>query len=107
VSEFDRIRPPGARLWAPADEAAAPDPAGRAALFSPPTGARSGGEAAALELHCSRCGTATPLALSTLLRAALPLFLVVPWRRHPLFAVCPACRRRAWLQVTAAGGARG
>jgi hypothetical protein len=35
------------------------------------------------------------------MRAALPLMLVAPWRREPVFARCPACRRRSWLAIEA------
>jgi hypothetical protein len=53
-----------------------------------------------LRARCSRCGATSTLDASAVVRAALPLFLVAPWRRHPVFALCPACRYRAWLRVT-------
>lgn len=103
MSGFDRIKPPEARLLhrregsrVEPDEA---DPAGRATLFSAgpvPAGAPAAG---GLALTCSRCGASSPLDAATALRSAFPLFLLAPWKRHPVFAVCPACRHRAWLRV--------
>lgn len=73
------------------------DPEGRAALYS--HGAeRFGGSRGTATVHCSRCGETSPLDAGTALRSALPLFLVAPWRDHPVFAVCPACGRRSWLR---------
>lgn len=97
---FDRIKPPQQRLL---ERDATPDPEGRAALFTgggdrPATGAITDG----LVLECSRCGAASALDPAMAVRAALPLFLLAPWRSHPLFAVCPAGRHRAWLRVTRA-----
>jgi hypothetical protein len=97
VSGFDRIRRPSEGAARPSGIRAA-DPAGRAALFSAgatPAASPGGG----LALHCSRCGASSPLDAGTALRAAFPLFLVAPWRRHQVFAVCPACCRRAWLRL--------
>lgn len=99
---FDRIRPPQDRLAArgdgggPAEAATGAAGQGRQALFS--AGPRRQGTAA-VGVRCSRCGAATGLDARTAVRAAWPLVLVAPWRREPVFARCPACRRRSWLAV--------
>lgn len=93
---FDRIkrpsRPPAQGGPRGREDLRGVDPQGRAALFPD----RS--EGGALTVHCERCDAASSLDAATALRSALPLFLVAPWRSHPVFAVCPACRRRAWLR---------
>jgi hypothetical protein len=98
---FDRIKPPEDRLLrrAGGQRLSDPDadPAGRAALFSASSPAST---PAGLRLHCSRCGEWSALDAATALRAAVPLFLVAPWRDYPLFAVCPAGRHRAWLRLS-------
>lgn len=85
---FDRIRAPGASPRRAERDA---DPAGREALFSDPL--RRG-----LRVHCSRCGETSDVGAVGAVRALVPAFVVLPWRDHPVFAVCPACRRRAWLR---------
>jgi hypothetical protein len=87
---FDRIRPP--RAGRGRDE--------REELFS--AGGAGAGRGSALD--CSRCGASSALDAGVALRAAIPLFLVVPWREYPIFALCPACERRAWLRIRPAGG---
>jgi hypothetical protein len=105
---FDRIKPPDRRLLERPDErrpdSSEADPQGRAALFT-----RGGAPAQDLRhtplgitVHCSWCGRTSPLDAQTALRSAVPLVLFAPWRSHPLFAVCPACHRRAWLRVQGA-----
>ena len=94
---FDRIKTPQERLL---QRDADPDPTGRGALFS----AYGPGQPITdgLALHCSSCDASTPLDPQTAARAALSLFLLAPWRRdHPVFALCPACGRRAWVAVRA------
>lgn len=98
---FDRIKAPDQRLLERPEGARFDtddtDPDGRAALFShghPP----SGGPGGPPSVHCSRCDETTPVDAGTALRSVVPLFLVAPWRDHPVFAVCPACRRRSWLR---------
>jgi hypothetical protein len=117
---FDRIKPVDRRLLERRSgerlDTAEADADGRAALFSSGVerdrerararergGDPAGGEGAAAPLaaHCSRCDATTPVDAATAVRAVLPLAVVVPWRDHPVFAVCPACRQRAWLKVTA------
>jgi hypothetical protein len=111
---FDRIKPPEQRIMQRRagerlDEATA-DPAGRAALFSSGTSqagrSPEGGGSLGVAVHCSRCDTTTSLDAATAVRSALPLFLVLPWRDHPIFALCPACDHRAWLRLTAPVGER-
>jgi hypothetical protein len=81
LTGFDRIRAPRGDAQRPRDALfSAPAPTTRAAV------------------HCSRCDATSPLDLAGAARAAFPLFLVAPWRDHPVFAVCPACRHRAWLR---------
>lgn len=48
---------------------------------------------------CASCSVATPIGVGSILRVALPIALVVPWRAEPVFAICPSCRRRTWLAV--------
>jgi hypothetical protein len=126
---FDRIKPPDRRIMeraaGPRLDSEDADAEGRAALFTAGLqrdrdraareragGAgresarrrgheRGAGQAAAggLAVHCSRCDVTSPLDAGAALRSALPLFLVAPWRDHPLFAVCPACGHRSWLKL--------
>lgn len=97
---LDRIKPPEQRLLErpeglrlDGDEA---DPQGRAALYT--AGVRRGQAAGGVTVHCSRCDATSGLDVDTALRSALPLFLLAPWKDHPVFAVCPACGRRSWLR---------
>ncbi|MGI8874237.1 MAG: hypothetical protein ACR2KP_07915 [Egibacteraceae bacterium] len=94
---LDRIKAPQRRVQerSRGDRLEAPDAdqQGRAALFTPTQ--RRG---APITVHCSRCKATSPVDAGTALRSTLPLFLVAPWRDHPVFAVCPACRRRSWLR---------
>lgn len=83
-----RERPQGDRLDAPDA-----DQQGRAALFT-----HTQRRGPPITVHCSRCEATSPVDAGTALRSALPLVLVAPWRDHPVFAVCPACRRRSWLR---------
>lgn len=96
---LDRIKPPEQRLQErpeglrlDGDEA---DPHGRAALY---TGGGRRSRTAGVTVHCSRCRVTSSLAAGTALRSAVPLFLLAPWKDHPVFALCPACRRRSWLR---------
>lgn len=99
---FDRIKPPEERLLSRRAGADA-DPDGRAALFTGAPGRpATGGALEGLAVRCSRCGAVSPLDARTALRAVLPLALVAPWRDHPVFAVCPSGRHRAWLKLTRA-----
>jgi hypothetical protein len=125
---FDRIKPPERRLLERSDgprlDDDEADPNGRAALFSAGAGSSGGardvrgareGSASrthatrssqppsdgVLSVHCSRCDATSALDAGSALRAALPLFVVLPWRDHPVFALCPSCRHRAWLRVGA------
>jgi hypothetical protein len=80
-------------------ERPAADPQGGERRAAPGAGADRGSGAGGLAVHCSRCDATSPLDAGTAVRSALPLFLVVPWRDHPVFAICPACRHRAWLRI--------
>lgn len=96
---FDRIRPPEDRLLSRPEGRLQPgeaDPDGRAALFS--STSRPASTPGGVAVHCSRCGETSPVDAVTALRSALPLFLVAPWKDHPIFAICPAGRHRAWLR---------
>lgn len=103
MSGFDRIKPPERRLLerpAPRQpDSPEADAEGRAALFS--AGGRATPGLVLFAVECERCGAVSPLGPGAALRSALPLFLVAPWRRHPVFASCPACRRRSWLRPRA------
>lgn len=87
VSGFDRIRDPRQ------DPGVSAGGRARRALFSEPEPQPSPA------LICTLCGVAFALSLTTLVRVALPVAVVLPWKRAPLFAKCPACRRRTWLTV--------
>ncbi|HVM19841.1 MAG TPA: hypothetical protein VM307_07760 [Egibacteraceae bacterium] len=101
---FDRIKAPDA--WQRRQEGPGRDPQGRAALF---TGADEAVRAAGVappegfQVHCSRCDTSTAVgareAVGLAVRMAVPLFLIAPWKSHPVFAVCPSCGVRSWLRV--------
>lgn len=100
--EFDRIRPPRRRVRARGDDGEpAPPGGGRQALFSGGAARSEPAKAAGAAIRCSRCAATSPLDVRTAMRAALPLMLVAPWRREPVFARCPACRRRSWLAIEA------
>ncbi len=106
MSDFDRIKRPERRLLERPDagrfEVGEADPMGRAALFTTTSQAAAphpDARRAGLVVECSRCGAASPLGVASALRAAFPLLVVAPCRRYPVFAVCPACRRRAWVRV--------
>lgn len=106
---FDRIKPPEQRLLEREARRAVPgegDPTGREALFTGaderPTGPGIVESLPSVEVHCSRCDETATLDPGAALKAALPLFLLAPWRSHPVFAVCPGGRHRAWLKVTRA-----
>lgn len=99
VSDFDRIKAPDA--WARREQTDV-DPEGRAALFTgvdAAVGAAKVGPAEGFRVHCSRCDATSAVDGRTALRMAAPLFLVAPWRSHPVFAVCPGCGARSWLRV--------
>lgn len=104
---FERIKPVEQRLIDRGDhgpDGDHADEAGRAALFSA-TSARSARDPSVLmAAACDRCGETTPLDLRGLVRAAFPMVVLVPWRSHPVFALCPACHHRAWLRPVAPGG---
>ena len=55
-----------------------------------------------LSFVCSRCGTATPVTPRSVAQvmARMPVMLV--WREKPVHGVCPACRHRAWMEITRA-----
>lgn len=97
---FDRIKPPERRLMerseGPRFDSGDADPQGRAALYT--AGPEPGDDGAILTVQCSRCEVESRLDPMGALRSAVPLFLVAPWKAHPVFAVCPACRRRSWLR---------
>ena len=99
-SGFDRIKSPDS--WARREAGADADPQGRAALF---TGADEAVRAATagppdgFHVSCSRCGATTGIDTKTAVRLAAPLFLLAPWKSHPVFAVCPSCGVRSWVRV--------
>jgi hypothetical protein len=98
VSGFDRIKPPDE--WSRRVEPQ--DPEGRAALFTgvdEAVHAAKVGPPQGFRVHCSRCGETTGVDVRTALRMAVPLFLLAPWKDHPVFAVCPSCGARSWLRV--------
>lgn len=98
--KFERIKPVEQRLidrgdHGPAGEQA--DEGGRAALFSATSG-QGRDPSALVGVACDRCSEASALDLGGLLRAVFPMVVVVPWRSHPVFALCPACHHRSWLR---------
>ena len=97
-SGFDRIKAPDG--WARRE--AATDPEGRAALFTgadEAVAAAKPGPAEGFRVSCSRCLATTRVDARTAARLAAPLFLLAPWKSHPVFAVCPVCGTRSWLRV--------
>ena len=99
MSGFDRIKTPDG--WSRRDEEAV-DPEGRAALFTGVNeAARSAkvGPPQGVRVHCSRCDVTSSVDGRTAMRMAAPLFLVAPWKSHPVFAVCPSCGARSWLRL--------
>jgi hypothetical protein len=106
MSGFDRIRAPQDRLLHRREGAHLGDEAdgeGRAALFSGGPATNDAVEPGAATVHCGRCEATSRLGAAAALRSAFPLFLVAPWKRHPVFAVCPACHHRAWLRPSLGG----
>lgn len=112
ADRFDRIKPPGRLEPRPDDRAghhpdtraghnpdAHADPAGRLALYSQNPQRPGTAVLPRPQVQCAACAARTPLTMRNLLRAVVPVVLIAPWRTHPFFAVCPACRRRAWLRV--------
>lgn len=53
-----------------------------------------------LQVECSHCGITSPMPLTTAVKRALPLAVVLPTRSHPVFATCPCGERRTWLKPT-------
>lgn len=51
-----------------------------------------------LTVECGHCGDVCPMGVTDVVRHALPLTVVAPWRSHPVFALCPCGQRRAWLK---------
>lgn len=83
---FDRIAAPGQR-----DR----DNLGKEALYSTsPTSAPT----SQVELRCRRCDVAFGLSLFGVLKLLRPPFLLDPVRGQ-LWATCPACQRRSWLEL--------
>jgi hypothetical protein len=70
------------------------------------TAGRSRGTAA-IGLRCATCGAKRQVDLWTYARLHLPVFLWRPGRGFTRFMTCPACRRRAWLEVTWSPGSPG
>ena len=97
---FDRIKAPDG--WARREAGASADPQGRAALFTganEAVAAAKAGPADGFRVHCSRCRETAAIDTRTAARMAAPLFLLAPWKSHPVFAVCPSCGIRSWLRV--------
>lgn len=97
---FERIKAPDA--WSRRQDDSPVDPQGRAALF---TGADEAvrqaktGPENGFAVTCSRCQRTCGIDARTAARMAAPLFLLAPWKRHPIFAVCPSCGVRSWLRL--------
>lgn len=99
IVSFDRIKAPDA--WARRNDSQG-DPQGRAALFTggdTAVRAAKAGPENGLSVSCSRCGQTRAVDARTATRMAAPLFLIAPWKRFPIFAVCPSCGVRSWLRL--------
>lgn len=89
MSGFDRIpRPDPAR-------AASRDGKGKEALYST---SPSASPTAQVELTCRRCGVPFGLSVVGVVKLLKPPFLWDPFRDR-LWARCPSCDQRAWIEV--------
>lgn len=90
-ARFDRIRPTSAT------RSPRRDGQGKEALYST---APSASPTAQVQLRCSRCGQQGELRLVEVTRLLRPPVVYNP-RGGRLWARCPMCGRRAWLEVRA------
>ncbi len=89
ASPFDRIRPASATRSRPRDGL------GKEALYST---APTASPTSQVELRCRRCGVPFGLSVTGVIRLFVPPFLWDPFRGR-LWTRCPACGRRAWLEL--------
>lgn len=89
AESFDRIVPPDPMRPRRGDAL------GKRALYSVDPEANP---APLLIVSCERCGVERGLTATHLLRLLRPPWLLNPCRRT-LWARCPTCQRRSWLQV--------
>lgn len=71
------------------------DAAGKEALYSTAPGAMP---SAQVLIWCRRCDVETGVSVLGLLRTLRPPLVLSPFSRQ-LWARCPTCERRAWLQI--------
>lgn len=86
---LDRVTKPDPRAPRHRDEQ------GKEALYST---APSAAPSAQVLVLCRRCDVESGVSVVGLVRTLRPPVLINPVTRH-LWAVCPACRRRSWLDV--------
>lgn len=73
------------------------DGQGKEALYSTAPSAAPSSQVLVL---CRRCDVESGVSVLGLVRTLKPPALINPATRH-LWATCPACRRRSWLEVRA------
>jgi hypothetical protein len=71
------------------------DEQGKEALYST---APSAAPSSQVLIRCRRCDVESGVSVVGLVRTLKPPVLINPATRH-LWAKCPACRRRSWLDV--------
>lgn len=93
---FDRIRRPEAGTRRERDDT------GKEALYSTAPSAKP---TAPIDLRCQRCRVRSDVSLTGALRLLAPPALWDPFRDR-LWARCPACTRRSWLEIRAGQAVR-
>ncbi len=91
AARFDRVRRPDPAT--PRDR----DASGKEALYSTSPAARA---PSPVEVRCPRCGVHLGVSVRRSIGLLRPPWLLNPVTRR-LWARCPACDRRAWLEVRA------
>lgn len=91
MSGFDRISRPDPTRPRPRDDR------GKEALYST---SPSASPTSQVELQCRRCGVPFGLSVLGIVKLLRPPFLWDPVRGR-LWARCPACERRSWIEVRA------
>lgn len=86
---LDRVGKPDPQRSRPRDDL------GKEALYTTAPTARPSPQ---MEMRCRRCGVRSGLTVVAVVRMLKPPFFVNPLRRR-VWARCPACHERSWLEV--------